>query len=83
MSKVDGGVRRSAKGASLPSQPLPGPFTNGPYGIVDLFVTKGASMELASGCFYVLVAVGGYWGFGYLVVVGDFEGSDYGSGFFN
>ncbi len=53
-----------------------------PYGIVDLFVMKGASMELASGCFYVLVAVGGYWGFGYLVVVGDFEGSDYGAVFF-
>ncbi len=50
--------------------------------IVDLFVMKGASMELASGCFYVLVAVGGYWGFGYLVVVGDFEGSDYGTVFF-
>ena len=26
-------LHHSAKGASLPSQPLPGPFTNGPYGI--------------------------------------------------
>ncbi len=33
---VFGGVHHSAKGASLPSQPLPGPFTNGPYEIASL-----------------------------------------------
>ncbi len=36
-----GRVRRSAKGASLPSQPLPGPFSNGPYGFRPLLFAGG------------------------------------------
>ncbi len=37
---VFGGVFHSAKGSSLPSQPLPGPFSNGPYGVDAPFVLR-------------------------------------------